>query len=698
MKVITIGRSSQNEITINDPKVSRYHCQIVQHDDGSFSLSDFGSTNGTYVNGRRVYGEVRLNPKDVVRIGNTILPWNRTYPQPPAHVFPRKKTNALPIVLGGVGGVLVMAAIALFILMLKKDLKYEEVVYSGPEPPTCTITVEENGMSYEVNAVEGQLIVSFRETVSHKKAVEILNKNHAKIIAQMPDVQYYLVEVLSGNESDVFSKLCNVSEVDYVYPNAIKEICAVSSHVIDNFYKEHGNKVVSMMKGCFPLMDVETHDVNRGDGRYINTYQVHKEYKKIISNLGENESAVINFSFGPSLNPKKERCLWNDDEITNRDRANYVYMFSSDLKQYIKNTKRFDDKDFIVTISSGNEGLKGLEIVIENLRSMLSSKEYAVFERHFVLVSAKDDNKEGDYPNDVKNYNRMVTKVDISDMTAQDLHWQGTSFSSPRVAGFITSVANSYNMKVTEVLEHVRKATEKSPDHVLTQELLEKSIEKEKIVNEYQRIGCLKYRLVKDKSADMEYLELINTCDEDIRVTGYLLNTIAPHEGENTFDFETVVSAGGTEYVDGFVENKCTITRVEKVEMNLANRISSSSEQTSESQCALSKQSFYLKLKDDESYTLSDGTTLNASLTTMGIGDLWLKISWQGKTPLKIIWELNCYGLAPTSGELYAVKSYDTYSIHKTISDFQWVQPSADVYGVKLTVCPISENERKYAR
>jgi hypothetical protein len=66
----------------------------------------------------------------------------------------------------------------------------------------------------------------------------------------------------------------------------------------------------------------------------------------------------------------------------------------------------------------------------------------------------------------------MVTKVDISDMTAQDLHWQGTSFSSPRVAGYITDAANDYNLKVVDVLKFVRKATQKSKDHILTYELL----------------------------------------------------------------------------------------------------------------------------------------------------------------------------------------------------------------------------------
>lgn len=76
MKVITIGRLKGNDVIIeNDDKVSRHHLQIVQMDDGSFHLIDFGSTNGTYINGNRVESEAILTEDDFVRIGDTMLPW-----------------------------------------------------------------------------------------------------------------------------------------------------------------------------------------------------------------------------------------------------------------------------------------------------------------------------------------------------------------------------------------------------------------------------------------------------------------------------------------------------------------------------------------------------------------------------------------------------------------------------------------------
>ena len=76
MKVVTIGRSEDDDIFIDDLTVSRHHLQIIQSDNGHYRLADFGSSNGTYVNGQKVSGEVDLNWHDIVRIGNTTLLWH----------------------------------------------------------------------------------------------------------------------------------------------------------------------------------------------------------------------------------------------------------------------------------------------------------------------------------------------------------------------------------------------------------------------------------------------------------------------------------------------------------------------------------------------------------------------------------------------------------------------------------------------
>jgi pSer/pThr/pTyr-binding forkhead associated (FHA) protein len=49
--LITIGRTSKNDLTISDISVSRFHAFFKRNPTGGFQLHDAGSTNGTTVNG-----------------------------------------------------------------------------------------------------------------------------------------------------------------------------------------------------------------------------------------------------------------------------------------------------------------------------------------------------------------------------------------------------------------------------------------------------------------------------------------------------------------------------------------------------------------------------------------------------------------------------------------------------------------------
>ncbi len=69
--VTTIGRERHNHMVVDDPLVSRRHCQI-RRGDGEFILEDLGSVNGTFVNGQRIHRHV-LRSGDVIRLGRTEL-------------------------------------------------------------------------------------------------------------------------------------------------------------------------------------------------------------------------------------------------------------------------------------------------------------------------------------------------------------------------------------------------------------------------------------------------------------------------------------------------------------------------------------------------------------------------------------------------------------------------------------------------
>jgi predicted component of type VI protein secretion system len=66
----TIGREGC-DVVLADPEVSRNHATIRELD-GAPAIEDLGSTNGTFVNDRRISGVEQLKDGDVVRLGNTV--------------------------------------------------------------------------------------------------------------------------------------------------------------------------------------------------------------------------------------------------------------------------------------------------------------------------------------------------------------------------------------------------------------------------------------------------------------------------------------------------------------------------------------------------------------------------------------------------------------------------------------------------
>lgn len=71
---ITIGRSVENDIVIDNKLASRNHA-LIQKIRDEFFLKDTNSTNGTFLNGRRIPPDkyVKLNPGDRITVGSVNL-------------------------------------------------------------------------------------------------------------------------------------------------------------------------------------------------------------------------------------------------------------------------------------------------------------------------------------------------------------------------------------------------------------------------------------------------------------------------------------------------------------------------------------------------------------------------------------------------------------------------------------------------
>jgi len=82
LPVINIGRREDNQIILDDPRVSRSHAQL-RAVKGHYILFDLNSTGGTYVNGVRVSHQL-LNPGDVISLAGYPLIYGEEAASPPA--------------------------------------------------------------------------------------------------------------------------------------------------------------------------------------------------------------------------------------------------------------------------------------------------------------------------------------------------------------------------------------------------------------------------------------------------------------------------------------------------------------------------------------------------------------------------------------------------------------------------------------
>ena len=69
---LVIGRAEGSGILLDDTYASQQHARVFSQGE-SFFVEDLGSTNGTYVNGRKISYALELRPGDRIKIGKTVF-------------------------------------------------------------------------------------------------------------------------------------------------------------------------------------------------------------------------------------------------------------------------------------------------------------------------------------------------------------------------------------------------------------------------------------------------------------------------------------------------------------------------------------------------------------------------------------------------------------------------------------------------
>ena len=75
--IVNVGRAEYNDVVIPDSSVSSSHCKI-QLREGVWVLVDLDSTNGSFLDGERIFGEAPVAPGALLRFGDVSVVFDST--------------------------------------------------------------------------------------------------------------------------------------------------------------------------------------------------------------------------------------------------------------------------------------------------------------------------------------------------------------------------------------------------------------------------------------------------------------------------------------------------------------------------------------------------------------------------------------------------------------------------------------------
>jgi pSer/pThr/pTyr-binding forkhead associated (FHA) protein len=126
----TVGRSHSNDIVIAHSNVSAFHAQLIEKENGEIVIVDNQSTNGTYVNGRKITTHA-LRPGDIVLIANKYpLRWENSFSDKPDVRRPKPKRVKPPLMIAAAAAAVAAVAILSVWLFLQSRPWSPEKIYA----------------------------------------------------------------------------------------------------------------------------------------------------------------------------------------------------------------------------------------------------------------------------------------------------------------------------------------------------------------------------------------------------------------------------------------------------------------------------------------------------------------------------------------------------------------------------------------
>jgi hypothetical protein len=162
--IINIGRHPENDFVISESFISSHHAQLIRDEAGQWFIHDLRSANGTYVNGERIAGPIKINEEDLILLGGSLLPWKDIYqkykmPDQPVKSYKSKLYHYL-LALGVVVGLFVILYLVNELILSSSKGSNNNLTKSNADPTinnnkkeTAKVSNQSKQITYDLSCV-----------------------------------------------------------------------------------------------------------------------------------------------------------------------------------------------------------------------------------------------------------------------------------------------------------------------------------------------------------------------------------------------------------------------------------------------------------------------------------------------------------------------------------------------------------------
>lgn len=289
-------------------------------------------------------------------------------------------------------GIILLAFLSIGFASCNKDnngnnTNDEIIEYQGEYPAPEIIEYVEDGVTYEIEAIPGQIIIS--ADVDHNTVVNAVKSNGGTIIQQYPQYGDYLIEVAVGSENSFITAMNDLNitaDLNIIeYPKE-KYDYFVFDDFIDVNGIQHGKKVSSILSDCQNASVIN--EINLYTSRIPNWVPL---FGGVALNLGR-------FKFGNLLSQNQVLVNWsngygnNDDDwqsMTEEQKRNFTKGWKMSVKLILDKIiwlKRMSPGiDIVFAHAAGNEKCPEMAQMINDLKS--NPKYKTILEENMIFVS-----------------------------------------------------------------------------------------------------------------------------------------------------------------------------------------------------------------------------------------------------------------------------------------------------------------------